>query len=316
MASHPVIVVAGPTASGKSAAALAIARAFGGTVVNADSMQVYRDMAILSARPTAAEMGSVPHRLYGVLDAAVRCSAGRWLGLAERAIDGIHAAGGLPVVAGGTGLYLKALANGIAPVPDIPDRVRAVARARHAEMGGAVFHAELAARDPEAGQRLSPTDPQRLIRAWEVVEATGRSLYDWQRMPPPRDGYDPARYRFMSLLLMPDRADLYAACDRRFSRMIDAGAVAEVAALRARGLDPDLPAMKAVGVPEILDYLAGTRGRGGMIEKGQQATRRYAKRQYTWFGKQMESDCRVAEKFSESVLEKIFPKIRDFLLTR
>lgn len=316
MASHPVIVVAGPTASGKSAAALAIARAFGGTVVNADSMQVYRDMAILSARPTAAEMGSVPHRLYGVLDAAERCSAGRWLGLAERAIDGIHAAGGLPVVAGGTGLYLKALANGIAPVPDIPDRVRAVARARHAEMGGAAFHAELAARDPEAGKRLSPTDPQRLIRAWEVVEATGRSLYDWQRMPPPRDGYDPARYRFMSLLLMPDRADLYAACDRRFSRMIDAGAVAEVAALRARGLDPDLPAMKAVGVPEILDYLAGTRGRGGMIEKGQQATRRYAKRQYTWFGKQMESDCRVAGKFSESVLEKIFPKIRDFLLTR
>lgn len=312
---RPVIVVAGPTASGKSAAALAVARAFGGNVVNADSMQVYRDLAILSARPTIAEMGEVPHHLYGVLDAATGCSAGRWLALATAAIDHIHRSGGLPVVAGGTGLYLKALMAGIAPVPPIPDDVRARARAHFEAIGPAAFQAELAARDRENGTDSRPADPQRLIRAWEVLEATGRSLRAWQRETIPSDGHDPARYRFLPLLLMPDRAALYDACNRRFGAMVEAGAVAEVAALQARGLAPDLPAMKAVGVPEIGRFLSGEWDRATMLAKGCQATRRYAKRQYTWFGKQMESAYRVNEKFSESVSAKIFNKIHDFLLT-
>jgi tRNA dimethylallyltransferase len=312
---RPVLVVAGPTASGKSAAALAIAGAFSGAVVNADSMQVYRDLRILSARPTAGETRTVPHFLFGVLDARERCSVGRWLALATAAVEHIHEAGMLPVVAGGTGLYLKALMDGIAPVPPIAEAVRAGARTRLARVGPAAFHAELAARDPEAGRRILRGDPQRLLRAWEVLEETGRSLYDWQRRRPIEGGYDPGRFRFLPILLMPERAALYPACDARFGAMVDAGAVAEVAALRARRLDSDLPAVKAVGVPEIGRYLAGDWDRATMIDQGRQATRRYAKRQYTWFGKQMESIYRVNEQFSERVLDEIFTKIHDFLLT-
>lgn len=312
---RPVIIVAGPTASGKSAAALAIARAFAGAIVNADSMQVYRDLNILSARPGLAEMRAVPHFLYGVLDAAARCSAGRWRTLATAAIDRIHSGGGLPIVVGGTGLYLKALMAGIAPVPPISDAVRARARARLETVGAAAFHAELAARDPDAGRHIRPSDPQRLVRAWEVIEATGRSLYDWQREAASTGDRDLARYRFLPILLMPKRGGLYAACDARFAAMVEVGAVAEVAALRARGLDAALPAMKAVGVPEIGRYLAGEWDRATMLAMGQQATRRYAKRQYTWFEKQMESVYRVGGKFSESDPEKIFTKIHDFLLT-
>lgn len=311
----PVVVVAGPTASGKSAAALAIAREFDGTVINADSMQIYQDLAILSARPGIDDLLAAPHRLYGVLDAATRCSAGRWQTLAARAIDEAHGLGRLPIVAGGTGLYLKTMMQGIAPTPDIPEEVRARATARLNELGPGAFHDELARLHPGAAAGIRPTDRQRLLRAWEVLTATGRSLRSWQQdQTVGGAGFEP-RYRFCSFLFMPDRADLYRDCDLRFGEMIEAGAVAETAALLERKLQPDRPAMKAVGIPEIARYLGGEWSHALMIDKGQQATRRYAKRQYTWFGKQMESDYRVDVKFSEREKAKIFSKIREFLLT-
>ncbi|MEE8534514.1 MAG: tRNA (adenosine(37)-N6)-dimethylallyltransferase MiaA [Kiloniellales bacterium] len=274
----PLVIVAGPTASGKSALALAVAEAFDGVVINADSMQVYRDLAVLTGRPGPADEARVPHRLYGFLPGGEACSAGRWRDLALAEISEVHGAGRLPVVAGGTGLYLRALERGLSPIPPIPKAERAAARARHAELGAAAFHAALAARDPETAARLDPADSQRLVRAWEVLEATGRPLSDWQRAP--AEGTPP--YRRLRLVLAPPRPALYAACDRRFGEMMEKGALEEVRHLVALGLDPSLPIMKALGVPELTRLLAGETGREEAIAAARQATRRYAKRQLTW----------------------------------
>lgn len=274
-----VLVIAGPTASGKSRLALDLAAARGGTVINADSMQVYRELRILTARPGTAELARAPHRLYGILPAADPCSAARWRTLALAAIEETREGGRLPILVGGTGLYLKALFEGLVAIPPIPQETREAARARHREIGGEAFRAELARRDPESAARLAAGDTQRLVRAWEVVEATGRTLPDWQRA----GGTGAGAHAYRTILLMPPRDALYAACDARFDAMVAAGALDEVRALLALGLDPALPAMKSLGVRELARHLAGEWTLEQAGEKARQATRNYAKRQTTWF---------------------------------
>ncbi len=309
--SPPLILIGGPTASGKSALALAIAEEFAGTVINADSMQIYRDLAILTARPGPADEARAPHRLYGVLDAADPCSAVRWRDLAEGEIAAAEARGSLAVVVGGTGLYLRALVDGLADIPPVPAATRAEARRLHQRLGGAGFRVCLAARDPAGAARLAAGDTQRLLRAYEVIAATGRPLGDWQQ----DQVAGQRRANVATLVLMPPRPSLYAACEARFAAMVAAGALEEVRALLARRLDPALPAMKAVGVPELARHLAGAIPLDEAIRLGQQATRRYAKRQVTWFRHQMPEAKVIAAQFSESLLQEIFSFIRQFLLT-
>lgn len=315
----PVVVVGGPTASGKSALALALAEEFGGTVINADSMQVYRELAVLTARPGPADLARAPHRLYGMLGVAERCSAARWRDLAMAEIAASHRAGRLPILAGGTGLYLKALLVGLSPIPDIPPAIRAAALARVAALGAPALHAELGRRDPVMAARLQPADRQRLVRAWEVLEATGRSLADWQSEPPRRGPEEPALAPIV-FVLEPPRPALYAACDSRLAAMLAAGALDEVAALDRLGLAATLPALKAVGVPELLAHLRGELTLPDALAAAQQATRRYAKRQITWFRHQMGEATRlspagIGAQYLESLTAEIFSNIRHFMLT-
>jgi len=303
------VVIAGPTASGKSALAAAAAAAFGGTVVNADALQVYRELDIVTARPGPALTARAPHRLYGVLPAAEPCSAGRWRGLALDAIAAARAAGRLPLVVGGTGLYIRSLLEGIADVPPVPAACRRAARERLTAIGPAAFHAEVAARDPAAA-RLAPGDTQRLLRAWEVAEATGRPLSAWQAAPPP-----PPPVRALAIVLQPPRPALHAAIEGRFRAMLDRGAADEVRALLALGLDPMLPAMKAVGVRELAAWLAGRQSREDAAAAAIQATRQYAKRQTTWFRHQLAADRRFDAQYSERLEPEIFSLISSFLLT-
>lgn len=305
------IAIAGPTASGKSGMALAIAREFDGVVINADSMQVYDVLRVVTARPSAEEEALAPHRVYGVLPPSVACSAALWKDLAAEAMEQAWAAGKLPVVVGGTGLYLRTLMHGISPVPEIPENIRAEARARLERQGNAAFHAELAARDPVMAARLDPANSQRLSRAWEVIEATGRSLAEWQALP--MEGGVAARWRTFALL--PPRDALYANCDRRFAMMMEHGAPDEVRALLALNLDPSLPAMKALGVPELAGWLGGAWDRGTAITRACQSTRNYAKRQMTWFRNQLDAPEVISTQFSESLSPGIFKIIRQFLLT-
>ena len=278
------ILIAGPTASGKSALALRLAEKLGGTIINADSMQVYRELRVITARPTEAEEGRAPHRLYGHVDAAENYSVGRWCVDASAAIDGCVRGGGCPIVVGGTGLYFKALTQGLAAVPPVPAEVRASVRKRLQTEGVAPLYAELAERDPASAQRLMPGDRSRIARALEVWLATGRSLADWHRegMPP---ALDPARA--IRIFLNPDRAGLYRHIDERFDLMLAAGALEEVDALRRRQLDPALPAMKAHGVPWLIRHLAGEIALAEAGEGAKRDTRRYTKRQATWFRHQL-----------------------------
>ena len=282
-----VVVIGGPTASGKSGLALDVAEGFGGTVINADSMQLYSDLDVLTARPPAEDLARAPHRLYGVLPAAERGSAARWRDMALAEIDAAKAEGRLPVVVGGTGLYLRALMQGLSEVPPIPDEVRAAAHARLASIGGEAFRSELVARDP-ASARLNAGDTTRLTRAWEVLEATGRPLSHWQSRT--AQGA-PEHLRFTVIVLDPPRADLYAQCDRRFHLMMGQGALEEVRRLdalaRERDLAPDLPVLKALGVPELRRHLHGEIPLDEAVALAQQSTRRYAKRQGTWFRHQI-----------------------------
>jgi tRNA dimethylallyltransferase len=308
----PVVVVAGPTASGKSRLALDIAVEFRGTVINADSMQIYRGLAVLSAAPDEGARARVPHRLYGALDPAEPCSAGRWRAMAVAEIGAAAAESRLPVVVGGTGLYLRALIDGIARIPPIPAAVRTAVRERLARVGAAALHAELALRDPATASRLRPADSQRIARAVEVLDATGTPLSAWIG-----DGRDEAggAFRFHVILLMPPRDQLYAAIDARFEAMLAAGALDEVRSLAGRGLDPALPAMKALGVPELLRLVAGQSSLEEAVRCGQQATRRYAKRQRTWFRHQLAADQVIFAQYSERRRSEIFSQISSFLLT-
>jgi tRNA dimethylallyltransferase len=304
-----IAIVAGPTASGKSALALALAEELGGTVINADSMQIYRDLPILTAQPENEAMARAPHRLYGVLDGAELCSAARWAELARGEIDRAVAAGSLPIVTGGTGLYLRTLMQGIAAVPDIPADIRHGARALHAEIGGPAFHGLLGRYDPEGAARLHPSDSQRLIRAYEVAIATGRPLSSWHRA----EAEAPAPYQAASIVLMPPRDLLYAMADQRFVTMIEAGAIEEVRRLLGRRLAPDLPVMKALGVPELARHLAGEIDLATAIQLGQKATRNYAKRQTTWFRHQMPGAHIALAQFSYNLAHEFGYKVREML---
>jgi tRNA dimethylallyltransferase len=271
------ILIAGPTASGKSGLALALAEAVGGTIVNADSMQVYRDLRVITARPTPDEEARVPHRLYGEVDATENYSVGRWLADVRPVLDEERSAGRVPIFTGGTGLYFKALTRGLSAVPPIPLEIRETVRARLEAEGPAALHAELLRRDP--GSPIKPGDRTRIARALEVLEATGRPLSDWHRegLPPLIEASGAVK-----VFLAPERDELRRRIDARFDKMLEAGALDEVRALAARKLDPLLPAMKAHGVPWLIRCLNGELSLAKAAEGGKNDTRRYTKRQFTW----------------------------------
>ncbi|MCX7314215.1 MAG: tRNA (adenosine(37)-N6)-dimethylallyltransferase MiaA [Hyphomicrobiales bacterium] len=278
------VLIAGPTASGKSALALALAERHRGVIINADSMQVYRDLRIITARPSAGDEALVSHRLYGHVDAAENYSVGRWCQDVKAELDAAWASATLPILVGGTGLYFKALTQGLSAVPPTPPEIRAAVRARCAAEGASALHAEIARRDPEMAVRLMPGDRMRIARALEVLEATGRSLADWQRDGMPAI-LDPEGA--LKIFLDVERGELRSRIDVRFDAMLEAGALAEVKALAGRDLDPMLPAMKAHGVPWLRRHLAGEIALQAAAEGAKQDTSRYTKRQVTWFRHQM-----------------------------
>ncbi len=276
----PLALIAGPTASGKSDCAVALAQAIEATgrraaVINADSAQVYADLAVLSARPSQDDMGGIDHRLYGAWDGAVACSAADWANAAKQEIAAIHADGGVPVLVGGTGLYIRTLLDGIAPVPPIDGAIRAQVRG----LPVAEAYAALQAEDPDRAARLAPADTTRIARALEVVRSTGRTLADWQA---DTQGGVAQAVTVKAAILLPEREWLYARCNARFAQMLESGAIPEVARLLERQLDPDLPVMRAIGVAEIAALLRGEVSKGEALARGTQATRNYAKRQFTW----------------------------------
>jgi tRNA dimethylallyltransferase len=293
------ILIAGPTASGKSALALRLAETLNGAIVNADSMQVYRDLRVITARPTVEDEARAPHRLYGHVDAAENYSVGRWCRVGE-VLGELADAGRVAIVVGGTGLYFKALTTGLAAVPPIPPEIRSDVRARLESEGAAALHAELARIDPATGQRLMPNDRSRISRALEVMLTTGRSLSDWHRegMPPLIDAS-----RVTKVFITCERAELVRRIETRFADMLQAGAFEEVRRLAARQLDPSLPAMKAHGVPWLIRHLNGEITLAAATGGAVMDTRRYAKRQLTWFRNQMKDWPWAPAEEAEKVLE-------------
>lgn len=273
------ILIAGPTASGKSGLALRLAEHLGGVVINADSMQVYRELRVLTARPGPEEEARAPHALYGFVSGRESYSAGRYAMDVAGALAEAQRAGRRPIIVGGTGLYFKTLVEGLSPIPGIPQEVRAHWRAEAAEKGAAHVHAALAARDTDMAQRLAPGDTQRIVRALEVLDATGLSLAEWQRMPR-QPVLDLAAT--VPLVVDVERAELWRRIDARFVQMMQQGALDEVLQLEALGLDPTLPIMTALGVRPLLRHLAGELSREQAVAAGQAETRQYAKRQATW----------------------------------
>jgi len=309
--SQRIILIGGPTASGKSALAMGIARQVQGSIINADAMQIYAGLPILTAQPDAKDRDEIPHLLYEVTDASEASSVGKWLALAQAAIEQVLAEGRTPILVGGTGMYFKALLEGLAEIPDIPDAVRDEAEDLYQKWGEEKFRAALAKLDSESDMRIARNDRQRLVRAYAVATHTGKSLKEWQRERPEAGGQRPENsdnglsngtppplagggrgwgllaipgYEFR--LLLPPREELYAACDKRFLSMIERGAINEVKKLMARNLSPALPAMKILGVREIAAHLRGEISLKEAIAKAQQMTRNYAKRQMTWFRNQ------------------------------
>ncbi len=301
-----VIVVAGPTASGKSALALSLAEEFNAVVINADSQQCYRDLPLLTARPTPEEEARVPHRLFGTLGPTEKDSGPAW---ARRAAQEIAAnADRVSVLVGGSGLYLQSLMVGLPEMPEIAPEFRTAAKALLNDIGHDAFHARLAQRDPSLAARLKVGDTQRILRAWEVVEATGRPLSAWQTDPP-----RPAvAATFLPFLILPPRAAVIAAGDARFDRMIASGALEELRALLATGIAPTAPVMRALGAKPLAAHLAGEIGLPTAVDLGKIATRQYAKRQSTWFRHQFPASLTIHEQFSERLLPEIFAKIRNW----
>jgi len=278
------------------------------TLINMDASQVYRDLRVLSARPSEAEEAAAPHQLFGYLDGTESCSAARWAADAKAAIAESAAVGRLPILVGGTGLYLRTLLEGIAPVPEIDPQIRADIRA----LAVRDAYAALSREDPAAAARLSPNDTTRVARAMEVVRSTGRPLADWQK---DKLGGIGDQIDLMPMILLPPRDWLYARCDARFVQMMDAG-LDEVAALLARGLDPDLPVMRAIGVPELADHLAGRLSRDAALAAAQMATRNYAKRQFTWFRNQPPPEWRrIEDELDVATIDQLAIILRDEALT-
>ena len=305
----PAVIIAGPTASGKTACALALATEFNGTIINADAQQLYRELSILTDRPGPEQLARVPHRLFGVLAASDPCSAGRWRELALAEMNAASEAGRLPILVGGTGLYLKALMSGLSSIPPVPPEIRGETTTLYERLGHEQFQAELARLDP--GMSDMPRDKQRLIRAYEVVVATGKPLRLWQQES---GDESPPAFRFAVLLFDPPRDVLYAAIERRFDRMTERGGLDEARKILALNLDPSLPAMKAVGLKELISHLKGEMSWAEAITKAKQSSRNYAKRQVTWFRHQLPHQPpgarRFPAQFSESLEQEIFSFIR------
>lgn len=301
------VLIAGPTASGKSALAMAIAEHVGGEIINADSMQVYRELRILSARPSAEEEARVPHALYGFVPASEAYSAGRFVRDAAVAIATARSEGRRPVIVGGTGLYFKALLDGLSPIPDIADDVREYWRRAGEERGAGALHSELSRLDPAMAERLAPTDTQRIVRALEVIQSTGRSLAEWQslRGEPVIDEAETVR-----LAVSGDRAELHARADARFERMMREGALDEARALSLLQLDPHLPAMRAIGVRPLLGLVAGEITEDEAREAAKAETRQYIKRQETWLKRYMITWSAIKTKETVSSLRDIFAFIQ------
>ncbi|MEO0441691.1 MAG: tRNA (adenosine(37)-N6)-dimethylallyltransferase MiaA, partial [Pseudomonadota bacterium] len=278
-----VALIVGPTASGKSALALELAKKQPSIIINADSAQVYADLQVLSARPTEAEMEGIAHRLYGYCDGAEACSAAQWAEDAKAEITDAHSNGQLPILVGGTGLYVRTLLDGIAPIPEIDREIRREIR----EMDTLDAYSALLAEDESAADRLNPRDSSRIRRALEVIRSTGHTMDHWHRH---MEGGIADQIRLKPLVLLPDRDWLYQRCDQRFGLMLDTGAIEEVENLLQRNLPEDCPVMRAIGVPEIREFLARDIARDEAIEQASTATRRYAKRQYTWFRNQTPKD--------------------------
>jgi tRNA dimethylallyltransferase len=303
-----VALIAGPTASGKSALALRLAEITGGVIINADASQVYKDLQVVSARPSPEEESRATHRLFGHLDGDTACSAAQWAAEAKAEIAAAHTQARLPILVGGTGMYLRTLLDGIAPVPEIDPAIRAEVRA----LPVAEARQCLLAEDPEAAARLDANDSTRIARALEVVRSTGRPIRDWQA---DLVGGIGQQIRLVPAVLLPPRAWLYDRCDRRFETMLDQGGP-EVAALMSRNLDPDLPVMRAIGVPDIAAFLSGALSRDAAIARGQIATRQYAKRQYTWFRNQPPPDwARVESELDNVKIDELAIKLRQMTLT-
>lgn len=298
------VLIAGPTASGKSALALAVAESLGGVIVNADSMQVYRDLRVITARPTADDEARAPHKLYGFVDAAENYSVGRWCRDVEEALAEIGKQGRVPILVGGTGLYFKALMSGLAAVPPIPADIRAGVRGRLQHESAPTLHAELMRLDPATAQRITANDRSRISRALEVVLATGRALSDWHRegLPPL---IDPARAA--KVFITCERKELVRRIEARFDTMMRSTVLEEVRRLAERKLDPALPAMKAHGVPWLIRHLNGEISREDAIAGAVMDTRRYAKRQLTWFRNQMKDWVWAEPKEALSAIQSHFP---------
>ena len=305
------VLIAGPTASGKSAFALELAARHQGVIINADSMQLYAELSVLSARPSREEEAQAPHRLYGFQPMEQPYSVADWLIRVEAEISAAKAQGLLPIITGGTGLYFQALTRGLAPVPDIPDDIRAAVRLQAQSEGPLAVHRALEHEDPVMAVALQPTDSQRLIRALEVIRATGRSLHAWQKDPaaPPVLPLD----QTLPLIVMPDRAMLYQRINARFDLMIEQGGLDEARAILAMGLDPSLPAMKALGLPQLIAHLAGKASLDEAVTTSKTVSRRYAKRQMTWFRNQMSDWVTEESGISDELLSRVSTELKKAL---
>ena len=300
-----VIMIAGPTASGKTALAIDIAHIVDGVIINGDSMQIYDDLSIITACPSEEEQAAAPHRLYNYLDGAEACSVGKWMALMRAQVDEVRRMGKVPILCGGTALYLNAAQHGISAIPDIPEQLHLQVMAEHRSLGGEAMLAHLKIIDPEIGARLSAGDSQRITRAVEVFRHTNRPLSAWQQDPPQGQ----LSGQFINISILPDRAELYDRINQRFALMWDGGAIEEVRALLDRNLAPNLPVMKAVGVPQIARYLKGEIDKDNAIDEGQRESRRYAKRQFTFFRNNFITNFLIDETYSARKKIDFFSKV-------
>ena len=303
---RPVLIIAGPTASGKSDFALELAKKYEGVVINCDSMQVYHELKVITARPSSVDEGDIPHKLYGIISAADTFSAGIWRTLAETEIEACWESGKLPIVTGGTGLYIKSLMGGLTEIPSVPKKIREEVIEHRGKIGVEAFHDELREFDPISAERLNKSDTQRVIRAYEVFMATKHSLSYWHNQ---EQSAEPFHAHYQTIIFEPPRDVLYEKCEDRLDLMLKNGALDEVRALKDIDLDPRCPAMKALGIPEFLAYLNNKMSLEDALNAAKQSTRRYAKRQTTWFRNQIVQDYRINAQYSKCLLPEIFANI-------